>query len=102
MEKKSTASELLKDHDVMQELMEHNAQLLQENNKLLRKIHRNGVWSFWTRIIWYAVMIGLPFALYFYILEPYFTAFGASYENFIDGVNELPGLRGIDQLLNRE
>ena len=93
--------ELSQEHDEMKELMKQNSKLIAENNKLLRKIHRNGVWSFWTRIAWYAVMIGMPFALYFYILEPYFAAFGSSYENFIDGINELPGLKGIDQLLNR-
>ena len=91
----------LDDYNKLDKLMQQNTKLLEENNKLLKKIHRNAVWSFWTRIAWYVVMIGLPFALYFYVLEPYFAAFGSSYENFIDGINELPGLKGIDTLLNR-
>jgi len=87
-------------HTEMKELMEQNAELLKENNDLLKRIHRNAVFSFWIKIIWFAVLIGLPFALYFYVLEPYFAAFGSSYENFLDGLNELPGFKGIDQMFN--
>ncbi len=81
-------------------LMEQNAELLKENNRLLKKIHRNGVMGFWARIIWYVILVGLPFALYFYILEPYFTALGSNYEVFKAGINEIPGLKGLDLLLN--
>ena len=98
---KETEKEVEHSHADLKELMQKNSELIEQNNVLLKKIHRNGVWSFWTRVVWYVVVIGLPFALYFYILEPYFTAFGSSYENFLDGMNELPGLKGIDKLLNR-
>ena len=83
-----------------QHLLKQNAALLQENNELLKKIHRNAVWGFWVRIVWYTLLFGLPLLVYFYVLEPYFFAIGSSYENFIDGLNELPGFRGIDQLMN--
>ena len=83
----------------IEKLLKQNAELIAENNKLLKKIHRNGVWSFWTRIAWYVVMIGLPFALYFYILEPYFTALGSSYETFSAGMQEIPGLKIIMDIL---
>ncbi len=62
--------EQLRDHDAMEKLIKQNSKLLEENNALLRKIHRNGVLSFWLRVVWFAVIVGLPFALYFYILEP--------------------------------
>lgn len=88
------------EHEKLEEMMKKNAELLEENNKILRKMHRYGILSFWFRILWYAIIIGLPFALYFYVFEPYFAAFGSSYENFIDGLNELPGLKGIDQLIS--
>lgn len=81
--------------------LEHNEQLLEENNELLKKIHRNGVWAFWIRVAWYIVLIGLPFALYFYILEPYFTALGSNYDTFKAGINEIPGLKGLGQLLDQ-
>lgn len=88
------------DHVELKRTLEKNSELLEENNKLLRKIHRNGLVGFWVRVIWYLLIIGLPFALYFYLFEPYFTAMGSSYENFIDGLNELPGFRGIEQLMD--
>ena len=81
-------------------MLHKNAALLEENNELLRKLYRNAIISFWIKLLWFAVIIGLPFALYFYVLEPYFAAFGSSYENFLDGLNELPGFKGIDELIN--
>ena len=36
-------------------------------------------------------LIGLPFAVYFYVLEPYFEALGSSYETFNAGIQEIPG-----------
>lgn len=79
--------------------LKENSALLKENNQLLKKIHRNALWGFWLRILWYMVLIGLPFALYFYVLEPYFTALGSNYEVFKAGVNEIPGLKGLGELL---
>ncbi len=80
-------------HKKMEELMERNSELLEENNHLLKKIHRNGLWAFWIRIVWYIALVGLPFALYFYVLEPYFTALGSSYDVFRAGIQEIPGLK---------
>ncbi len=88
-----------KNSEEISELLKHNADLIAENNKLLKKIHRNAVWSFWTRVIWYVIIIGLPFALYFYILEPYFTALGSSYKTFSAGIQEIPGLKIIMDIL---
>ena len=81
--------------------LDRNYKVLQDNNLLLKKIHRNGVWAFWIRITWYLVLIGLPFALYFYVLEPYFTALGSNYETFKAGIGEIPGLKGLSQLLDQ-
>jgi len=79
------------DYLELKRLMDTNATLLKENNELLKKIHRNGLIGFWFRIVWYTLLIGLPFALYFYVLEPYFTTLGASYETFSAGIQEIPG-----------
>jgi hypothetical protein len=72
-------------------ILEQNTALLKENNLLLKKMYRNAVWGFWFRIVWYLMLVGLPFALYFYILEPYFTALGSSYQTFSAGMQEIPG-----------
>jgi hypothetical protein len=81
-------------------LLEKNTELLKENNLLLKKLHRRAVWGFWFRIVWYVLLIGLPFALYFYILEPYFTALGSSYEVFSEGMQEIPGWKQFTQTLD--
>lgn len=80
-------------------LVEKNKELLEENNKLLKKIHRGNVINTWLRIVWYILLIGLPFALYFYVLEPYFEALGSSYETFYMGIQEVPGFKQFNEAL---
>ena len=81
-------------------LLEKNTELLKENNILLKKLYRHTMWGFWFRLIWYVVLIGLPFALYFYVLEPYFTALGSSYEVFSAGMQEIPGWKQFQATLD--
>lgn len=78
---------------------EEMLRLLKENNVLLKKLYRHSVIGFTFRIIWYAILIGLPFAVYFYVLEPYFQAFGSNYETFREGMAEIPGLKGLQHIL---
>jgi len=80
-------------------LLRENHELAQQNNELLRKMYRNDMIGIVLRLVWYAILIGLPFAVYFYVLEPYFTAFGSNYETFRVGMAEIPGLKGLEQLL---
>ncbi len=81
-------------------LAEKNRVLLEENNELLKKMNRNATIGLWMRVIWYTLLIGLPFALYFYILEPYFTALGSSYETFSAGMQEIPGWKQFNEALD--
>jgi hypothetical protein len=87
------------DHGEIKRLLTQNAELIKENNVLLKKLHRNSVIGIWLRIVWYGLLIGLPFVLYFYVLEPYFNIFGANYETFRVGLAELPGFKGLERLL---
>jgi uncharacterized membrane protein (DUF106 family) len=84
----------------MKQLLKKNRELLEENNELLKKIHRNALWSFWLRVVWYVFLIGLPFALYFYVLEPYFDALGSSYEVFSAGIQEIPGWKQFNAAID--
>lgn len=88
------------EHERLEKMLAHNAKLLEDNNKILHKLYRNQVWTFWTRVIWYVLLLGLPFIFYFYILQPYFEVFGSNYETFRAGINEIPGLKGLEQILN--
>ena len=87
------------EHADIKGMLERNADLLEENNSILKKIHRNAVWTFWFRIMWYVILIGLPFAFYFYVVEPYFALFGSNYEIFRAGIGEIPGIKGFEQFL---
>lgn len=82
------------EHKKLELLMERNKELLEENNKLLKKIHRSNIVQLWTRIAWYFIIIGLPFALYFFVKD-YFAALGADYEIFKAGMQEIPGLKNL-------
>lgn len=84
----------------LKELILENTRIVKENNKLLRKIHRNGLVEFWVRICWYILLIGLPFALYFYVLEPYFTVMGSSYDTLQARMQELPGWKYVIDFIN--
>jgi hypothetical protein len=72
-------------------LMRENQRLLMQNNQLLHSLKRQAVWGFWLRIVWYTILIGAPFVLYYFVLEPYFTILGSSFETFQSGLNEIPG-----------
>lgn len=84
----------------LREILEKQNLLLQDNNKILHKLHRYEMINFWTKIFWYALLIGAPFALYYYLLEPYFETLGASYEIFSAGLHEIPGLKQLEEVVN--
>lgn len=88
--------------DEIKDFLKENRELLDENNKILKKIHRNAMWALWLRVLWYAVLIGLPFAFYFYIVEPYFDAFGSDYATFRAGIQEIPGLKSFTNAFGTE
>lgn len=85
--------------DTLERRLEENTRLVEENNKLLRKVYRNAKIGLWITVTWYVLLIGLPFALYFYVLEPYFTALGSSYETFSTGMQELPGWKMFNEYM---
>lgn len=85
------------DQEQIKELLEENGRLLADNNRILKLLYHYSIVGFVVKTISFAILIGLPFALYFYVLEPYFEAFGSSYETFMIGINEIPGLKGFEQ-----
>jgi hypothetical protein len=91
-EKEDTHEELLR-------LTRENSVLIKENNEILRKLRRYSIIGFVARVLWYSVLVGLPFALYHYVLDPYFAATGADYEVFRQGILEIPGLKGLENIM---
>jgi hypothetical protein len=86
-------------HQQLRKLMIENQRLLAENNQLLKKMNRRSILSFWFRIVWTLVLIGVPFVLYFYVIEPYFTSLGSSFETFQNGLQEVPGWKQFYQAI---
>lgn len=66
----------------LKELVKANLELTKENHKLLEKIHRLHVYSFWFKALWFAVIVGLPFVIFYFLLEPYVAALGITSEEF--------------------
>ena len=85
--------------DELHELMLENQRLLTENNKYVRKLYRMTVWAFWMRMLWVAILIGLPFVVYYFVIEPYFTSLGSSFETFQAGLQEVPGWKQFYEAL---
>ena len=57
------------DQDI-QDLRKKNLELNKENNKLLKKMRRNAFLGGLLKLVWIAVLIGVPVYVYFNFLEP--------------------------------
>jgi hypothetical protein len=86
------------EHTELMRLLKESNELARSNNELLRKLYRHTIIGLVLRFVWYGLLIGLPFALYYFLIEPYFNAFGANYELFKQGIGELPGLKGFEHI----
>ncbi len=75
----------------VKDLLARNTELLEQNNKLLRKLYRYQVWGMWFSLLWYVVLIISPLALYFYVFEPYLEAWNASYDSVFESFEQVPG-----------
>jgi len=75
----------------VKDVLLENKRLLTENNDLLRRMNRMQRWSMIMRVVWFLVFIGAPFLVYYWVLEPYFTTLGSSFEVFQNGLQEIPG-----------
>jgi|SRR5690606_23598720 len=82
--------------EVKRAIDKHNV-LLEENNRMLQQLRRYQATTFWMTMLWYALLIGLPFAVYYYIIGPYIQALGFSDGQFsAESLRELPGFRQFE------
>lgn len=68
-------------------LLRRNLELARENNRLLKKIRRNGIIANIMRLVWWAVIIGIPVFLYYYVFQPYLAELSTAYQGVSDGVS---------------
>lgn len=88
------------DNDDLRKILDRQNTLIEDNNRLLHKLYRFEMINFWSKAVWMILLIGLPFALYYYVLEPYFTALGSSYDTFSAGINEIPGIKHLNEWIS--
>ncbi len=76
------------DSRMLQEILE----LSRENNRMLRAVRRASFWGGVFKVIWWAALIGVPIALYYYILAPYVQDAQQTYQNIKGGAEQVQGL----------
>ncbi|HEY4502716.1 MAG TPA: hypothetical protein VJH21_02700 [Candidatus Paceibacterota bacterium] len=84
------------------DLLEENLRLTKENNRLLRKLKRAQTISTIFKIIWIAVLIGVPLVLYVYVIEPYYQEVQTRYDELQQRVEAIPGLGAILEQLKHQ
>jgi len=57
-----------------------------ENNKLLKSMRRAAIWGNIFRIIWWAIIIGVPLYLYFSFVQPVYEDISSQVEEVQGGV----------------
>ncbi len=85
----------------LKKMMRENLELSQENNKLLRKMHRSILWGRLFNIIYWLVIIGAMFGAY-YMLQPFIDGLLKAYKEIMLGAgkiqsvgNSLPNFSGL-------
>jgi len=73
-------------------LLRKNLELSKENNRLLKKMRRNAVIGNILRLIWWAVIIGLPIYLYFTVFQPYLQELATVYKNVQTDVGDITSI----------
>ena len=84
--------------DEVKTLLKKTLTLAKENNRILRKMRRAAIIGNILRIIWWAVIIGLPVVLYYYFLQPYIAQFASTYAEIGGGLEEFKNLPGFKWL----
>ena len=86
-------------------LLRETAELAQENQKLLKKMHRSMMWGRAFRIAYWVILIGVTFGAYYFI-QPYIDQLINVYSGIRGGVesvqsvgDQLPDLSGLPDAL---
>ena len=70
-------------------LLERNLRVSEENNKLLKKIRHSMIIRNLMTIVYWAIIIGIPIILYYYVLEPYFNQVSNTYTGIKDSFGQI-------------
>lgn len=73
-----------------EELLERTYEFEKQNNAMLKKLYRDMWWSRLFRVVYWVVVLGAMFGVYYYI-QPYITPFIKAYANLSGMVESLKG-----------
>lgn len=79
----------------IKELLLKNQELLKDNNVLLHKMHRSAMWATAFRVVWFAIIIGVPVGIYYFVLEPNVANMRDAIDVMIQGAKDVSGMRSI-------
>jgi len=77
--------------DPTEGLLRENVRLNRENNKILRKLWRAQVLSFWSRVLFVLILIGVPVFFYQYYLSDTIQELQGIFTNIRETVTDLGG-----------
>lgn len=80
--------------DETRRLLRKNLDINKENNKLLKKLHRSAVIASVLRIVYIAIILGVPVLLYYYIALPYINELNEVYIGVTEDVDKLQSVGG--------
>ncbi len=72
----------------MKELLE----LTRDNNKLLRKMRRHAIFGNITRLIYWAIIFGVPVFLYYYFIQPQLGGIIDTYDTVKTGAESVQNI----------
>ena len=83
-------------------LLEESLRLTKENNRLLRKLKRAQTIGTIFKIIWIAVLIGVPVVLYVYVIQPYYEGVQTRYDELQQTIEAIPGFGALWEQLKQQ
>lgn len=93
----------------VQDLLRKNLELAKENNRLLKKMHRGAILGGLLKLVWLAIIIGVPVYLYLNYLAPIVEQVqeaaqtvqeaGQKAEGFQEKLQQQFGGTGLEELL---
>ena len=80
--------EMVVEKETLETLLKQNNELQKETVELLRRQEKRAVRSFWFRIIWYTILLGLPFILIPYMIASITTSIGLPSDGTSSGITD--------------
>lgn len=88
----TTFMDIYTDDDMM-DIVKKTHALAEENNEMLHAMRRNQRIAFFFRLVFWAIVIGLPLMLYYYLLAPYMAEMQATFKTIQGQVGQVESMQ---------